>query len=108
MPKNKMQSHIKLVVLLYLVVHNAYAQFPFEKFPPAKLQKVGPWEVYSRVAKEGKVHWTKKLPDFYPDSSSMTIQLTSFVTYGKDDKFIFLPRILRLFGSIRTRSRFSR
>jgi hypothetical protein len=77
--ETEMPPRIALVVLSAFILHEAYSQFPFENFPQSKLQQAGPWEVYSRVAKEGKVHWAIKIPNFYGDSSSMTVQLTAFV-----------------------------
>jgi hypothetical protein len=95
-----MQFQIKIAILLCMVLHTAYSQYPFEKLPSPKLQNIGPWEVYSRVAKEGKVHWAIKIPNFYHDSSSMTVQLTSFVRHGKTDQFIFSTKdttIIRIY-----------
>lgn len=83
---------MRLAVLFVFVLYDAYSQYPFEKFPAAKLQTAGPWEIYSRVQKEGKVHWAIKIPNFYKDSSSMTAQLTSFVRTDESRTFIFSTR----------------
>jgi hypothetical protein len=91
---------LTITFLFCFSAYAGYSQYHFEKFPAAKLDKVGPWEVHSRVAKEGKVHWTKKIQNFYADSSSMTIQLTSFVRHGKDNRFIFSTKdttIIRIY-----------
>lgn len=95
-----MKPRSALTLLFLVVFYNTYSQFPFESFPSANLVKAGPWEVYSRVEKEGKVHWAIKIPNFYSDSSSMTVQLTSFVRSSKSSEFIFSTRdttIIRIY-----------
>lgn len=81
---------VQLFILLLLSgLSDARAQYPFEKFTTIKFRKAGPWEVYNRVEKEGKVHWAIKVPHFYRDSPSLTVQVTSFAKPGKSDMFVF-------------------
>lgn len=95
-----MVKGLLLTLLLLVGLSDARAQYPFEKFTAVKFRKAGPWEVYSRVKKEGKVHWVIKVPHFYGDSSSLTVQVTSFVKPGKSDMFVFPTQdtsIIRIF-----------
>jgi hypothetical protein len=83
-----------IIILLSLIFSREIrAQYPFEKFPAASFQKFGTWDVYDRVEDEGKIHWVMKLPAFYKDSSSITVQITTFSRSSrKDARFKFSTR----------------
>jgi hypothetical protein len=76
------------LLFVFIIASQARAQFPFEQFPTAPLQFAGAWTRYDKG--DGKYHWTLTFPEFYKDSASMTVQIT---TFPKSDTSLF--RIFR-------------
>jgi hypothetical protein len=49
--------------------------YSFEKFPTIKFMEFGGWKVFD---KSDRTHFTLTIPDFFSDTDTLTIQLTSF------------------------------
>ena len=78
-----MQCDLVVIFGLILTVE-VEAQYPFEKFPAAPLQVTDSWTGYDK--NDGKFYWILAFPNFYSDSSSMTVQIT---TFPKSDSSLF-------------------
>jgi hypothetical protein len=72
----RMLFRVKFLILFLIVgTQPVLAQYPFERFPMAPLQVTDAWIRYDKGG--GKYHWTLTFPDFYGDSASMTVQITT-------------------------------
>lgn len=72
-------TRIFLIMLLFTSVFNTKAQYPFEKFDSIKYLSFNDWKLYDWREKKHVIHYTLSVPNFYSNSDTMTIQLTSFV-----------------------------
>lgn len=80
-----------ILFLFTICTTHCLAQYPFEQYPALKWNRVGGWKEYNRLEKEGKIHWTKSLPDFYENGDSLTVQISTI----EAEKKYSLIRIFR-------------
>lgn len=64
---------ISLLTITTLVL--GQDKYPFEKFPSIKYTEFKDWKIYKKA---DRIHFTLTIPDFFSNTDSLTIQLTSF------------------------------
>jgi hypothetical protein len=88
---NKMR--IALLFILVLLTGILKGQYPFEKYPALKYKAYNDWKINDRSeAKEKDVQNTLTIPNFYDNSDTLTIQLTSFADHFWDNSVVGIFR----------------
>jgi hypothetical protein len=78
-----------LLLILVLCTGILKGQYPFEKYPAIKYKAYNDWKTIDRSKeKEKDVQNTLTIPNFYDNSDTLTIQLTSFTDHFWDNSVV--------------------
>ena len=72
---NKLVLSLAILLLLPLA---CFGQYPFEKYPKPTCNTYNDWKLYDWTEAKQKVNHTITVDSFFNDTTSLTIQLTSF------------------------------
>jgi hypothetical protein len=76
----------KILLLIFVLTYNiASGQYPFDKFAKPNFKLYKDWKAYDKT---DKMHETITVPNFYQDSSSLTIQFTLDKSKPKNENVI--------------------
>ena len=76
----------KILLLIFVLTYNtASGQYPFDKFAKPDFKLYNDWKAYDKT---DKMHETITVPNFYQDSSSLTIQFTLDKSKAKNQNVI--------------------
>ncbi|AZJ31901.1 hypothetical protein SAMN05444344_1736 [Tenacibaculum mesophilum] len=83
----------KFYFTIFLLISSfSFAQFPFEKLPSTEYKEYKNWKLYDWLDTKNTIHHTLTIDSFFDNKKSLTVQLTSLLTYFENTSTIRLFR----------------